>query len=79
MIFIDLLYLIDFFIFQGNKMYKTAFIVFFQGDQLKNRIQKVCSGFRASLYPSSRSNSERLEMVKGVRTRLEDLKLVLLF
>ncbi|XP_033214483.1 V-type proton ATPase 116 kDa subunit a isoform X2 [Belonocnema kinseyi] len=61
----------------GNEIYKTAFVAFFQGEQLKSRIKKVCSGFHASLYPCPNTNSERLEMVKGVRTRLEDLNLVL--
>ncbi|XP_031834864.1 V-type ATPase subunit a family protein Vha100-2 [Nomia melanderi] len=61
----------------GNKMYKTAFVAFFQGEQLKSRIKKVCSGFHASLYPCPHSHAERLDIVKGVRTRLEDLNMVL--
>ncbi|XP_076171994.1 V-type ATPase subunit a family protein Vha100-2 [Ptiloglossa arizonensis] len=61
----------------GNKIYKTAFVAFFQGEQLKSRIKKVCSGFHATLYPCPHSHSERDEMVKGVRTRLEDLNMVL--
>ncbi|XP_011497363.1 PREDICTED: V-type proton ATPase 116 kDa subunit a isoform 1 isoform X2 [Ceratosolen solmsi marchali] len=61
----------------GNEIYKTAFVAFFQGEQLKSRIKKVCSGFHASLYPCPSSHGERMDMVKGVRTRLEDLNLVL--
>ncbi|XP_034944898.1 V-type proton ATPase 116 kDa subunit a isoform X2 [Chelonus insularis] len=61
----------------GNGIYKTVFVAFFQGEQLKSRIKKVCAGFHASLYPCPHSNAERLEMLKGVRTRLEDLNLVL--
>ncbi|KAF7995543.1 hypothetical protein HCN44_006650 [Aphidius gifuensis] len=61
----------------GNQIYKTVFVAFFQGEQLKSRLKKVCTGFHASLYPCPNSNSERLEMVKGVCTRLEDLNLVL--
>lgn len=61
----------------GNEIYKTAFVAFFQGEQLKTRIKKVCTGFHASLYPCPTSHAERQEMLKGVRTRLEDLKLVL--
>ncbi|XP_058791163.1 V-type proton ATPase 116 kDa subunit a1 isoform X2 [Phymastichus coffea] len=61
----------------GNEIFKTAFVAFFQGEQLKSRIKKVCSGFHASLYPCPNSHSERMEMLKGVRTRLEDLNLVL--
>ncbi|XP_018350535.1 PREDICTED: V-type proton ATPase 116 kDa subunit a [Trachymyrmex septentrionalis] len=61
----------------GNEIYKTAFVAFFQGEQLKTRIKKVCTGFHASLYPCPTSHAERQEMQKGVRIRLEDLKLVL--
>ncbi|XP_030369906.1 V-type proton ATPase 116 kDa subunit a [Scaptodrosophila lebanonensis] len=61
----------------GHPIYKTVFVAFFQGEQLKNRIKKVCTGFHASLYPCPSSHNERDEMVKNVRTRLEDLKLVL--
>ncbi|KAK0091270.1 hypothetical protein PV326_003494, partial [Microctonus aethiopoides] len=61
----------------GNEIYKTVFVAFFQGEQLKSRIKKVCAGFHASLYPCPNINAERLEMLKGVRTRLEDLNLVL--
>ena len=62
---------------QGNPLYKTVFVAFFQGEQLKSRIKKVCSGFHASLYPCPNSHDERVEMLKGVRTRLEDLNMVL--
>ncbi|KAH8359872.1 hypothetical protein KR093_009305 [Drosophila rubida] len=61
----------------GHPIYKTVFVAFFQGEQLKNRIKKVCTGFHASLYPCPSSHNEREEMVKNVRTRLEDLNLVL--
>ncbi|XP_026321938.1 V-type proton ATPase 116 kDa subunit a [Hyposmocoma kahamanoa] len=61
----------------GNEIYKTVFVAFFQGEQLKSRIKKVCTGFHASLYPCPPSNTERQDMVKGVRTRLADLDMVL--
>ncbi|XP_022201975.1 V-type proton ATPase 116 kDa subunit a1 isoform X2 [Nilaparvata lugens] len=61
----------------GNEIFKTVFVAFFQGEQLKSRVKKVCSGFHASFYPCPSSHEERLETVKGVKTRLEDLNLVL--
>ncbi|KAK7789681.1 hypothetical protein R5R35_011447 [Gryllus longicercus] len=61
----------------GNEIFKTVFVAFFQGEQLKSRVKKVCSGFHASLYACPTSQSERQDMLKGVRTRLEDLNLVL--
>jgi V-type H+-transporting ATPase subunit a len=63
--------------FQGNELYKTVFVAFFQGEQLKNRIKKVCTGYHASLYPCPNVPEERDEMLKGVLTRLEDLNMVL--
>lgn len=57
-------------------MHKTVFVAFFQGEQLKRRIEKVCAGFHASTYPCPSTSGERDEMLKGVRTRLEDLVLV---
>lgn len=61
----------------GNPLYKTVFVAFFQGEQLKSRIKKVCAGYHASLYPCPSQFDERQDMLKGVQTRLEDLKMVL--
>ncbi|XP_046398900.1 V-type proton ATPase 116 kDa subunit a1-like [Ischnura elegans] len=61
----------------GNEIQKNVFVAFFQGDQLKSRVKKVCSGFRASIYQCPNTTEERLEMVIGVRTRLADLSMVL--
>jgi vacuolar-type H+-ATPase subunit I/STV1 len=61
---------------QGNEIFKTVFVAFFQGEQLKSLVKKVCAGFHASLYPCPNVATEREEMVKGVRTRLEDLNMV---
>jgi len=56
---------------------KSAFIVFFQGMQLKNRVEKICAGFRATLYPCPETTGERREMQNGVLTRIEDLQSVI--
>ncbi|XP_036344558.1 V-type proton ATPase 116 kDa subunit a1-like [Rhagoletis pomonella] len=61
----------------GLQVYKTVFVVFYQGAQLNTRIKKVCNGFRSSLYPCPAERAEREEMLRGVKTRLEDLKLVM--
>ena len=36
---------------QGEQIRKSVFVIFFQGEQLKNRAQKICEGF---VHPSSR-------------------------
>ncbi|XP_078464236.1 V-type proton ATPase 116 kDa subunit a 4-like [Lampetra fluviatilis] len=61
----------------GEQIYKNMFIVFFQGDQLKSKVNKICDGFRATIYPCPDSIQERTDMVANVNTRIEDLKSVL--
>ncbi|XP_041073451.1 V-type proton ATPase 116 kDa subunit a1 isoform X1 [Carcharodon carcharias] len=61
----------------GGQVDKSVFIIFFQGDQLKNRVKKICEGFRASLYPCPETPNERKEMLAGVNTRIDDLQMVL--
>ncbi|CAH1774498.1 unnamed protein product, partial [Owenia fusiformis] len=61
----------------GDQVNKSVFIIFFQGDQLKSRVKKICEGFRATLYPCPETPAERREMAIGVMTRIEDLNTVL--
>lgn len=61
----------------GDPIHKGVFIIFFQGDQLKQRVRKICEGFRATLYPCPETAQERQEMLNGVSTRLDDLSIVL--
>ena len=30
---------------QGADVYKSVFLIFFQGDQLKSKVRKICEGF----------------------------------
>ncbi|KAI6207432.1 V-type proton ATPase subunit a [Aphelenchoides besseyi] len=61
----------------GISVNKSVFIIFFQGEQLKSRVRKICEGFNATLYPCPDTPQERREMSIGVMTRIEDLKTVL--
>lgn len=61
----------------GDEVRKTVFIVFYQGEQLKNRVRKICEGFHATIYPCPDTAQERQETLSGVITRLKDLELVL--
>lgn len=63
--------------FQNTQVNKTVFILFFQGEQLKSKVKKICEGFKATIYPCPETASERREMALGVMTRLEELKTVL--
>ncbi|XP_077483871.1 V-type proton ATPase 116 kDa subunit a 1-like isoform X2 [Amblyomma americanum] len=61
----------------SDQVYKIVFIIFFQGEQLKTRVKKICEGFRATLYPCPETPADRREMSIGVMTRIEDLNTVL--
>lgn len=61
----------------NTQVNKTVFILFFQGEQLKSKVKKICEGFKATIYPCPETASERREMGLGVMTRLEELKTVL--
>jgi len=58
-------------------VYKSVFVIFIQGDQLKTRVKKICEVFRATIYPCPENKRERHEMAIGVATRLEDLNTIL--
>ncbi|XP_021943452.1 V-type proton ATPase 116 kDa subunit a1 isoform X2 [Folsomia candida] len=61
----------------GEQVFKSVFIIFFQGEQLKTRVKKICEGFRGTLYPCPETPLDRREMAVGVMTRIEDLNTVL--
>ena len=50
----------------GDQVFKSVFVTFFQGEQLKSRVKKICEGFRATLYPCPDQASDRREMAVGV-------------
>lgn len=56
---------------------KSVFVAFFLGQHLKNILQKVCTGYKASTFPCPIDFDERNDMSKGVRTRLEDMTVIL--
>ena len=65
------------YVFQGLTEYKVVFILFFQGDQLRSRVRKICEAFRATLYQCPETAVERQEMTVAVEQRIVDLQSVL--
>lgn len=59
-------------------MRKTAFVAFYQGEQLKSRVKKICAGFRATLHQCPGNAAEREALLKNVNTQVEDLSMVLI-
>ena len=64
-------------VFQGLQEQKIVFILFFQGDQLRSRVRKICEAFRATLYQCPETADERQEMTVAVLQRINDLRAVL--
>lgn len=60
-----------------DEVFKSVYIIFFQGEQLKQKVKKLCEGFRTSMYPLPDTVPERAEMLAGVKTRIADLNTVL--
>jgi V-type H+-transporting ATPase subunit a len=56
---------------------KSVFIAFYQGDQLKVRVKKICEGYHAALYPCPESSALRRETSIGVFSRIQDLTTIL--
>lgn len=61
----------------GDELRKTVFIIFFQGEQLKTKVKKICDGCRATMYPCPETTQERKEMITGVQGRITDLTTIL--
>ncbi|XP_051538976.1 V-type proton ATPase 116 kDa subunit a 1 isoform X2 [Myxocyprinus asiaticus] len=55
---------------------KDVFIIFVQGDHVRDKIRKVCDGFHANLYTCPKTLHERKEMRSNVITRMEDLQMI---
>lgn len=56
------------FIFSSHFMQveKTVFVVFFSGEQAKNKILKICQAFGASCYPVPEENSKQMQLTREV-------------
>jgi len=61
----------------GEELQKSVFIIFYQGDQLRTRVKKICESLKASIYPCPENPQERREVAMGVMTRIQDLDQVL--
>ena len=51
----------------GDEVRKSIFLLFFQGEELKSRVKKVCEGYHASIYPCPESLGMRIHGLKVER------------
>ncbi|CAG9138135.1 unnamed protein product [Plutella xylostella] len=56
---------------------KVAFIIICHGDELGNRVKKICTGFKANLYNCPTTQEEREEMIYKLQVRLDDIEQVM--
>ncbi|KAL7673194.1 hypothetical protein ACOME3_008062 [Neoechinorhynchus agilis] len=61
----------------GEREDKVMFVVYYQGEQLKDRVEKTCRGFGANVYPCPKNPVEVQELLAGVLTRIEDIRMIL--
>ena len=53
------------------------FVLFFQGQNTRTKLERLCSSFQANLYPCPTQAGERHALLDDVKTRLSELKNVL--
>lgn len=54
-----------------------VFVAFFQGDQIKSKVKKVCEGYRATIFPCSNDSRERSDMLNILQVRLSDMEMII--
>ena len=60
----------------GEQVRKSIFLLFFQGEELKSRVKKVCEGYHASIYPCPEALGT---VIQGLKIQELTLKINLSF
>ncbi|XP_026425382.1 V-type proton ATPase subunit a1-like [Papaver somniferum] len=61
----------------GEMVEKTVFVVFFSGEQAKNKILKICEAFSANYYPVPEDITKQRHITQEVSARLSELETTL--
>ncbi|XP_034452344.1 V-type proton ATPase 116 kDa subunit a-like isoform X1 [Hippoglossus hippoglossus] len=61
----------------GEPTKRMVFLISYWGDQIGQKVKKICDCYHCHLYPYPTSNDERNDVVEGLKTRIQDLHTVL--
>uniref|UniRef100_A0A1A7WR42 V-type proton ATPase subunit a n=1 Tax=Iconisemion striatum TaxID=60296 RepID=A0A1A7WR42_9TELE len=61
----------------GEMVQWTVFLISFWGDQIGQKVKKICDCFHTQTFAYPESTAEREEILQGLQGRIEDIKSVL--
>uniref|UniRef100_A0A667WG01 V-type proton ATPase subunit a n=1 Tax=Myripristis murdjan TaxID=586833 RepID=A0A667WG01_9TELE len=61
----------------GEMVQWTVFLISYWGDQIGQKVKKICDCFRTQTFAYPESTTEREEILQGLQGRIEDIKSVL--
>ncbi|WKX98049.1 hypothetical protein Q1695_013609 [Nippostrongylus brasiliensis] len=56
---------------------KAVFILFFSGEQLRTRVQKICTGFHGTIYNCPEQSLERARLLAQINAQVADMENVI--
>uniref|UniRef100_A0A8C1RWF6 V-type proton ATPase subunit a n=1 Tax=Cyprinus carpio TaxID=7962 RepID=A0A8C1RWF6_CYPCA len=62
----------------GEEVQWTVFLISFWGDQIGQKVKKICDCFHTQTFPYPENQAEREETLNGLRGRIEDIRSQLL-
>nr|XP_021327891.1 V-type proton ATPase 116 kDa subunit a isoform X4 [Danio rerio] len=61
----------------GEIRKNVVFLISFWGDQIGQKVQKICDCYHCHIYPHPETDEERADVMDSLRTRIQDLHNVL--
>ncbi|XP_071389181.1 V-type proton ATPase 116 kDa subunit a 2-like isoform X3 [Centroberyx affinis] len=61
----------------GEPTKSVVFLISYWGEQIGQKVKKICDCYHCHLYPYPSNNEERNDVVEGLKTRIQDLHTVL--
>ncbi|XP_048032054.1 T cell immune regulator 1, ATPase H+ transporting V0 subunit a3b isoform X2 [Megalobrama amblycephala] len=58
----------------GEEVQWTVFLISFWGDQIGQKVKKICDCFHTQTFPYPENQAEREETLNGLRGRIEDIR-----